>query len=121
MTRAAAIDLWRRLRLTHPRIATVAYVASPTDVPDDIDRHTLIVVGNDEFQKWAMLECPCGHGHRLAISLQRGHRPSWRLAVGRPGPSLFPSIDSRLERRCHFWLRDGRVRWVRRHLRSRPQ
>ena len=113
MTRAAAIDLWRRLRLTRPRIDNVIYVAGPTDVPDNIDRHTLVVVGSHEFQKWAMLECPCGRGHRLAVSLQRSHRPSWRLTVGAAGPSLFPSIDSRRKRRCHFWLRDGRVRWAR--------
>ncbi|MGI9112850.1 MAG: DUF6527 family protein [Gaiellaceae bacterium] len=62
-----------------------------------------------------MFECPCGRGHRLAVSLQQSHRPSWRLGLGKDGPSLFPSIDSVADRRCHFWLRDGRVRWVRRY------
>ena len=114
MTRATATDFWRRLRLTRPRIDNVSYIASPTDAPDDIDRHTLIVVGNERFQKWALLECPCGRGHRLTVSLQRSHRPSWRLAIGARGPSLLPSIDSRGAWRCHFWLRDGRVRWARR-------
>lgn len=119
MTKGRAIDLWRRLRLTHPRIDTVVYIESPMDVPEDIDRQTLVVVGNREFQKWAMLECPCGRGHRLAVSLQRSHRPSWRLSFDDGGPSLFPSIDSVADRRCHFWLRDGRVRWVRRFRRAR--
>jgi hypothetical protein len=113
MTRGTAIDLWRRLRLTRPRINNITYVASPTDAPDDIDRHTLIVVGNEQFQKWAMLECPCGRGHRLTVSLQLSHKPSWRFTIGADGPSLFPSIDSRALRRCHFWLRGGRVRWLR--------
>jgi len=108
------IDLWRRLRLTRPRIKAVVYVESPTDAPDAIDRQTLVVVGTREFQKWAVFECPCDHGHRLAISLQRSHEPSWRLSHGEGEPSLFPSVDSVTDRRCHFWLRDGRVRWVRR-------
>jgi len=114
------IDLWRRLRLTRPRIDTVVYVESPADVPDDIDRQTLIVVGNRDFQKWAMLECPCGRGHRLAVSLQPGHRPSWRLTFDERGPSLCPSIDSVARQRCHFLLRNGRVRWVRRLCRASP-
>jgi len=112
--RGETIDLWRRLRLTRPRIDRVVHIESPTDVPEDIDRHTLVVVANQGIQKWAILECPCGHRHRLAVSLQRGHRTSWRLALDDGGPSLFPSIDSLTDRRCHFVLHKGRVRWVRR-------
>jgi Family of unknown function (DUF6527) len=114
MSKETAVDLWRRLRVTRPRIKRVVYLDSPTDVPDQIERQTLVVVGDRDFQKWAMLECPCGRGHRLAVSLQRGHRPSWRLTLSPAGPSLFPSIDSVAARRCHFWIRDGRVRWVHR-------
>ncbi len=114
------IDLWRRLRLTSPRIKTVEFVDSPTDVPDKIERQTLFVVGSSEFQKWVIFECPCGHPHRLAVSLQRSHRPSWQLSFDKNGPSLFPSVDSMGKRRCQFWLRNGRVRWVRR-LRRRAE
>lgn len=110
--KGSAIDLWRRLRLTRPRIDEVVYVESPTDVPEDIGRHTLVVVGTPAYQKWAMLECPCGHGHRLAVSLQRSHETYWRLVLDDGQPSLVPSIDSLADRRCHFVLRNGRVRWV---------
>jgi len=118
MTKATAIDFWRRLGLTRPRVKAVVYVDSPMDVPDEIDRRTLVIVGSTEFQKWAMFECPCGRGHRLAINLQQGHRPSWRLDLASGSPSLFPSIDSIADRRCHFWLRNGRVRWVGRFRRD---
>jgi hypothetical protein len=106
-------DLWRRLRVTRPRIKHVSFVESPSDVPDDLPRQGLVVVGMPEYPKWAVFECPCGRGHRLMLSLQRGHRVSWRLRLGARGPSLSPSIDLIADFRCHFWLHEGRVRWVR--------
>lgn len=109
---ARLIDLWRRLRLTRPRISAISYVESPTDVPDALPRHTLVIVGVPDYPKWAIVECPCGRGHRLMVSLQRGHRLFWRLELDGRGPSLSPSIDSVARWRCHFWLREGRVRWV---------
>jgi hypothetical protein len=106
-------DVWRRFRLTPPRIKHVSYVDEPADVPDEVQRQTLVVIGGPAYAKWAVFECPCGRGHRLMLSLQRGHRPCWRLNLDGRGPSLSPSVDSVARWRCHFWLRDGRVHWVR--------
>lgn len=108
----ALIDRWRRLRLSAPRIDQIAHYPQVGDIPEDLDRHTLALAGPNEAPKWAALACPCGHAHRLVVSLQASHRPHWRLASGGDGPSLYPSIDSAAERRCHFWLRDGRAHWA---------
>jgi hypothetical protein len=113
LTNGAVLDAWRRLRVTSPRIKRVMFVDSATDAPEEIQRQTLVVVGDRNYQKWAMLHCPCGHGHRLALSLQRGQRPVWYLRFDRGGPTLSPSVDSVTNRRCHFSLDEGRVRWVR--------
>jgi hypothetical protein len=108
----ALTDWWRRRRWTRPRIDHVEHYASVAEIPDDLDRHTVAVVGSAEAPKWAAVTCPCGNGHRLLVSLQRSHRPHWRLLVCDGAVGLEPSIDSIDERRCHFWLRDGRVEWV---------
>jgi hypothetical protein len=81
-------------------------------VPDLLDRHTIAVCGPPEAPKWAAFECPCGHGHRIVLNLQPEHRPRWRLSLIGQRPSLRPSVDSRLDLRCHFWLTGGRVHWV---------
>jgi hypothetical protein len=106
-------DWWRRRRWTQPRVKHVAYYEGRSDVPESLARDTLAVVGTRERPKWAVLECPCGRGHQLVVSLSPQHPPHWRLGEGQRGPSLKPSIDSRRAYRCHFWLRDGQVQWCR--------
>lgn len=106
-------DCWRRRRLTRPRVKRVVYFEGRSDVPEVLARDTLAVVGTRRRPKWAVLECPCGRGHQLVVSLSQQHRPYWRLDEDRRGPSLAPSIDSHRPYRCHFWLRDGQIMWAR--------
>ncbi len=108
----ALTDWWRRRRLTAPQIDRVARYPRVGDIPEDLDRHTLALVGPNDAPKWAALACPCGYGHRVVVSLQAAHHPHWRLVTGNGRHGLWPSIDSVAERRCHFWLREGRVRWI---------
>ncbi len=62
--------------------------------------------------KWAVMACPCGQGHTIDLNLAHGDREQWKIDVW-PQPSISPSVDIKdPSRRCHFWLRDGRVRWV---------
>jgi len=106
------VDWWRRRRLTRPRLKQVAYYASRSDVPVQVPRQTLTVVGTEASPKWAIFECPCGRGHQLVVNLSPVRTPHWRLTTGRRGPSLYPSIDYEDVHRCHFWLRGGSVEWA---------
>lgn len=110
---------WRVLRLGRPRINQTRYYASQADVPQKLPDDTLAVVGTAERPKWAILECPCGRGHQLTVSLSRAHRPHWRLSEGRSGATLHPSIDFDSAYRCHFVLSDGEVHWIRSWFRRR--
>jgi hypothetical protein len=103
---------WRRLHLGRPSLSHLRYVDTPVSVPDRLRPREFVVVGSSEFPKWAVFDCPCGRGHRLMLSLQRSHRPHWRLELDPHGPSLWPSVDSRTGYRCHFWVREGHVHWV---------
>ena len=104
---------WRWFHFTSPRIARVSYYTSRVDVPALLPHDTLAVVGTTEHPKWAILNCPCGRGHQLTVSLSHQRRPYWRLSIDRQGPTLCPSIDFRSSYRCHFWLANGQVHWVR--------
>jgi hypothetical protein len=106
------IDWWRRRRLTAPRIDQVIRFESQSELPDSLPRNALAVVGPEAQPKWAALECPCGAGHRLLVNLSPRHRPAWRLEPNVQRPGLRPSLNfADEERRCHFWLRAGKVRW----------
>jgi hypothetical protein len=73
----------------------------------------LAIAGTLQKPKWALLDCPCGNGHTILLSLQATTIPHWSLTLGKSRrPTLAPSVDRVAERRCHFWLQDGRVTWV---------
>lgn len=111
--RARLIDWWRRRRLTEPQLDQLEYYGSQAELPESLPRHQLAIVGVPESPKWLVLECPCGTGHRLSVNLAVSRQPRWRVVEAGLGPNIHPSIDfDGSERRCHFWVRDGRVHWV---------
>lgn len=110
--RRTAINLTRRLRRRPKACFTeVVIVRDRADLPERLNPRRVYQLG--EPAKWVVLECPCGRGHVLELNLAHSGRAKWRVGA-RDGnePSLSPSVDFKGERRCHFWLREGRVRWV---------
>jgi uncharacterized protein DUF6527 len=99
-------------RLARRRYRSVRFVGSLTEVPAAIDRSTVWVVLDGARAKWGVFDCPCDMGHRITLSLQGDHHRHWRLSLGSGHPTLWPSIDAFDGKRCHFWITDGRVRWV---------
>jgi hypothetical protein len=109
---AALIDWWRRRRWTKPRIGQIVVSESEDGVPEALDRHVLYLVGAADAPKWAMMECPCGRGHRLELNLSPASAPRWAVSEEDGRPTIRPSVDSHGPYHCHFWLRHGRVRWT---------
>ena len=108
---ARLIDWWRRRHWSRrPRYGSIITVADHASIPDPIPRQAVVVVG--QSAKWAVFECPCGNGHRVTLNLAHQGGPRWQLTAT-PRLSLNPSIDVLgAQRRCHFWIRDGRAKWV---------
>jgi hypothetical protein len=102
---------WRTW-LPHRRYHVAARVDAADLVPEHLPHKAMIVVTNRRGPSWVAFDCPCDRRHRLLIRLAVGEQPHWRL-TGLHAPSLFPSIDSHDSgHRCHFWLVNGKVRWV---------
>jgi len=94
----------------------VEQVDAADEVPDTIPKNGAVLVGSRQHPKWLALDCPCGTGHRVMVALDPRNWPHWTLAAGtNESPlTLWPSIDCRRpERRCHYFLRRGRVLWIR--------
>jgi|HubBroStandDraft_6_1064221.scaffolds.fasta_scaffold52908_3 hypothetical protein len=84
------------------------------EVPERIPRRRAVLVGTPGVRKWLVFDCPCTEHHRVMLNLDRGRRPSWAL-----GPdeilTISPSVDAPSARgRCHYFIRSGRVQWVKR-------
>ena len=76
-------------------------------LPRTLKPTTLYVVGAPS--QWIIFLCPCDQGHDIALNIGNG---VWRLAGGRRRPTIRPSINSHgIDRRCHFWITRGKVRW----------
>jgi len=94
----------------------VEQVNAADEVPQVIPRNGAVLVGSRERPKWLAFDCPCSTGHRVMIALDPRQWPHWTLegAGGASGLTLWPSIDCQTPaRRCHFFMRRGRVFWIR--------
>src|SRR5207245_1627786 len=106
VTVGTLIDWWRRRRLLQPRYVRMIRVANRSDLPREISRRAVVVIGSDDKPKWAMLHCPCGRGHVVELNLSAVRRPRWDLDVEHGRTSLSPSVNAVYDgHRCHFWLR----------------
>ncbi len=103
---------WRRLRSDRsaPHLPAAFRLTDRSELPDDLDPQRLYLIG--EPPKWAVLKCPCGTGHQIDLNLSSPGRPRWTVTFDtRSRPSLSPSVNVTGDRRCHFWIRHGHVRW----------
>ncbi|HEY3814543.1 MAG TPA: DUF6527 family protein [Caulobacteraceae bacterium] len=73
------------------------------------------IVSSGGPPKWVSFDCPCGAGHRVLLNTDSGRRPAWSLLRSPKGQlSIMPSVDFHDGgRRCHYFLRDGRIEWAR--------
>ncbi|MGR3368677.1 MAG: DUF6527 family protein [Sagittula sp.] len=82
--------------------------------PEEIAPGDVILVGDRDKLKWAVMACPGGCGNIMRLPLVSNRRPHWSVNrdwLGRP--SLSPSVHQRNACRAHFWIRKGAVTWCR--------
>ena len=63
------------------------------ELPEQLDRKNVYVVGEGVYRWFVALLCPCGCGETLYMSLYKEGRPRWTLAVHEDDSiSLQPSV-----------------------------
>lgn len=96
---------WRRWRVA-------GRVDAADELPERLPCKAVILVGPQADPTWAVFECPCRQRHRVMLNLDVSRRPRWQVS-NFARLTVAPSVDAITEtRRCHFWVRDGRIRWV---------
>ncbi len=87
-------------------------VPEADEIPERLPRRVAVIVPN----KWLAFECPCWRGHQIVVNISQSRRPFWKVLTNAP-LSVIPSVDERTsERRCHYVIRNGRIRWVQKEL-----
>lgn len=113
------IPWWEWVPVPWKRWRIVAVVAAADEIPTHLPHKSVVLVGSPQYLKWIAFDCPCGRGHRIMVTLDRAHAPRWTIHRGDP-LTLSPSFDYRTPRqRCHFFIRDGKVLWVRDYVGGR--
>lgn len=84
------------------------------DLPDQLNRNRVYLVG-DHGEPWqAAMVCPCGCSANIQLSLVPHDEPRWEASVGRRGTvSLYPSVWRTRGCYAHFFVREGKIAWAR--------
>lgn len=83
-------------------------------LPASLAEKKLYVLGDDECEWAAAMNCPCGCGSAIHLSLAPDSRPTWRVRRHRNGTvSLLPSVWRTVGCRSHFVLYKGKIFWCR--------
>ena len=119
MAAVGQIARWQWLPIPGRRWRIVTRVDAGDEVPRRLPRSGAALVGPVSAPTWIAFDCPCGQGHRLMINTSPSRRPTWRIQSEKP-LTIRPSIDDTTpERRCHFSIDKGRVRWANNRRRNR--
>ena len=106
------IAWWHSLPLPWRRWRIVGQVEEADEVAERLAYGQVVLVGTPGSVAWAIFDCPCRRGHRLLVNLDISRSPFWRIESTRP-LSIRPSIDdSARGRRCHFFVRRGKIKWA---------
>ncbi|MEN9557836.1 MAG: hypothetical protein RL141_205 [Candidatus Parcubacteria bacterium] len=88
------------------------FFIAESQLPEVLKGDVLYVLTEDGIPWEAALICPCGCGTRLEMNLLPDEHPRWRYSVRNGLPSLYPSVNRKIECKSHFILRHGRIIWA---------
>jgi Family of unknown function (DUF6527) len=104
------ISWWQWFPFWRWRVIGIA--ESADEVPDRLPRNAVALVGDQNMAKWIVFDCPCRTGHRIMLNADVARRPFWKMNIREP-LTISPSVDYRgNQRRCHYFVRNGRIDWA---------
>lgn len=82
-------------------------------LPTILPKHDFILL-HDDGENWSVgFQCPCGCGDVIELVLLPNVKPRWDIYIDWRGrPTLSPSVWKTTGCRSHFWVKDGKIKWV---------
>jgi hypothetical protein len=95
-----------------PKSEFSAHLVETNPSNESVAPGRVIVVGGQEYKKWAYLRCPCGCNEVIMLSLAQSRRPRWKVIIDWWGrPTIEPSVRQIAGCYAHFWIRRGSIEW----------
>lgn len=100
---------WLLRLFSRPKKYRYEYV---DDVPEKISTYVIYIVLNEGFAWQILLECPCGCGEAINLSLLKDSEEHWCITLNRDNSiSVKPSIHRTVGCKSHFFITDGKIEW----------
>ena len=112
----AMLKTWLRTALIAigwiKRLTFVGKVMTRHPSPQELEEGGLVLVRDEQHDKWACFRCPGGCGQKIQLSLSRQRSPRWKVKLDYLNrPTVLPSVRMTNHCGCHFWLQQGAVTW----------
>jgi Family of unknown function (DUF6527) len=98
---------WLKRRKPDRIYSKVIILSSMADIPKFLGKN-IFIIEREKSKRWAIFDCPGGHGHRIEVNLMFSKIPYWRIDIKFEKVSLWPSVWVESED-CndHFWLKEN--------------
>lgn len=101
-----------KLKTYKKKLAPVYKVCKAYDLPESIRKRTAYIIGNQENPWLLAFQCPCGCKNIIQLNLLNDVSPSWSYSIKRKKITIWPSIWRKHGCKSHFFLKNGKIRWV---------
>lgn len=106
-------DIWYLICTALGLKIAVVQTAYTEDIPEAVEENILYVIGENKSYWCLKMKCPCGCGEEIQLGLLKGN-PKWDFVVHWNGSvSVTPSIWRSKGCLSHFFIRRGKIVWVR--------
>jgi hypothetical protein len=96
------------------RYSAPTFVSTQADARAQLDvDYAAMSIVQREHLRGVVFHCPCGCFDTIAINLDKGTGPAWRVRIDPEGVTLLPSVWRPTGCRSHFIVWKGRVWWCR--------
>ena len=82
------------------------------EMPDKVHPKKIYIAGENGYQWFVAMSCPCGCEETLYMNLDNKARPRWDVEIhDDKSVTLYPSVNRTIGCRSHFYLRKGKIQW----------
>ncbi len=83
------------------------------DLPEQIKKKEVYIIGNLKEPWLLMFECPCGCKKIIQLNLLKEASPQWTFSITRKNRmTISPSISGTTGCQSHFFLINNKIKWV---------
>ncbi len=88
------------------------------EFPEYPKQKIIYLIGERNSLNFLSMLCPCGCGANIRLSLIQEDSPSWSISINKDLISVYPSVWRNRGCRSHFFVRSGKIKWVRARTRT---